>query len=86
MSANKKNAILVNHESLKELIDAFFPNSAYSPIEEQLWNWFAFALSEKGITIKDLQADEFTQFSEQLTQLIAAVYQWAKLHKPSARQ
>lgn len=86
MKANHQYNKLVNQDSLKGLIDTFFPNSAYSPVEEELWNWFVFALSDKGVAIKDLQADDFAKFSDQLTKLVAAVYQWANSQSPIVSQ
>jgi hypothetical protein len=86
MEANNQTEKPVETRSIKGLINAFFPELPYSPVEEELWNWFMFAISGKGNSIKDLQAKEFAQFSDQLIKLIGAVYQFTNLQQAAANQ
>jgi hypothetical protein len=86
MEANKQTERPVDIKSIKELINAFFPESAYSRVEEELWNWFMFVISGKGNSIKDLQANDFAQFSDQLIKLVEAFYQFTNLQQAAANQ
>ena len=67
-------------QSIKGLIDTFF-NTPSTPVQEELWKWFVFAVSSKGLSICDLSEDQLNQFNEQFIKLIYATYKWANLQK-----
>lgn len=68
--------------SIKGLIDHSFVDPPYSTVRDELWKWFAFSVSSKGLSMSDLHETEFAKFSDQLL-LIEAVDKWANLQKVS---
>jgi hypothetical protein len=86
LDANQTYQTPIDHSSLKSLVEHFFPSDSTSTVSKELWKWFVFALSEKGMAIQNLQANEFAQFSDQLIKIVAAVHQWANLQAAAAGQ
>ncbi|MVN21257.1 hypothetical protein [Mucilaginibacter arboris] len=86
MEVIKESVKQTDLNALEEIADIFFPATPYTPAQEELWNWFMFALSAKGITIKTLQANEFAQFSDQLTKLTKAIYAQTRLQQTAVEK
>ena len=81
MDANTSTDNPAEPKSIKELIDRFFVYPPDGPIQDELWKWFTFSVSSNGLSMSDLHETEFAKFSEQLSMLIEAVYQWANLQR-----
>jgi hypothetical protein len=84
LKANQYIEKPLNLKSFKGLVDSIYPNKSYCLGQEELWKWFIFAVSGKGIFIRDLLTDELAQFSDQLIKLVYAVYWSANLKKEDA--
>jgi hypothetical protein len=84
MSEKKLIDSPVDMESLKGLIGEIFSDLNPSASDDILWPWFVFAIAGKGQSIKELQLDELTKFSDHLTRLVAAVHQWGRMQRQVA--
>jgi hypothetical protein len=81
MEANFTNEKPFDLSSIKGLVDQFFIEHPNTAVKEELWKWFIFSVSTKGLTISDLPECELPIFFDQLIKLIEAVYKWANHQK-----
>lgn len=81
MEADDRRKQPTNFTSIKDIVDHFFINAANQKLEEELWKWFVFSVSGKGLAISDLNAEDFHLFSESLVKMLSSVYRWSNLQK-----